>query len=75
MRTVEMKAVIGPDRKIVVQLPPDISPGEHQLVIVIEEQPVVEKERSPLQFSAYPVGLVSDTFTFRREDIYDDDGR
>ncbi|MGH9938232.1 MAG: hypothetical protein ACREAM_18470, partial [Blastocatellia bacterium] len=28
--------------------------------------------REPLRFSAYQVGVISDDFTFRREDLYDD---
>jgi hypothetical protein len=75
VKTIELTAVVNPDRTITVQLPPEISPGEHRVVLVIEEQVQAEPQRRPLQFSAYPIGLVSDTFTFRREDLYDDDGR
>jgi hypothetical protein len=38
---------------------------------LIEEE-AADKERPPLRFSAYPVGLLSDAFTFRREDLYGD---
>lgn len=66
------------DGKITMQLPPDISPGEHQIVLVIDEQPIqlsallgrYRKGRLPLKFSAYPVGLASEDFTARREDLY-----
>ncbi len=47
----------------------------------ISEDERLEKEsdyhkvgvREPLHFSAYQVGPISDDFTFRREDLYDDD--
>lgn len=70
-----MTAVIGPDHKLTVQLPSDFPTGEHRIVMTIEEKPLNKGRRSPLQFSSYPVGLVSDAFTFRREDLYGDDGR
>lgn len=72
MQTIEMKALVGPDRKLVVQLPPNVSPGEHSLVVVIDELAPVELKRPPLPFTAYPVGLTSDVMTFRREDLYGD---
>jgi hypothetical protein len=39
-------------------------------VLVIDEQSVADWKRLPLKFSAYPVGLVKESFTFRREDLY-----
>jgi hypothetical protein len=75
MKTIEVTVTITPDGKLTAPAPPDILPGEHRAVVVIEEKLVAKKERQPLKFSAYPVGLVSETMTFRREDIYGDDGR
>ncbi len=78
MKSIETIATVTKDGKMTAQLPPDISEGEHQVVIVIDEKPLVEKAKSkekrpPLQFSAYPVGLVSESLTFRREDLYAND--
>ena len=75
MRTIETNALVTEDGKLIVPMPADIAPGEHRVVIVIEEQPTVilEKKRVPLKFSAYPVGLIDETFTFRREELYDTD--
>jgi hypothetical protein len=42
-------------------------------VLVIDEQSVADWKRLPLKFSAYPVGLVKESFTFRREDLYGND--
>ncbi|OUL33276.1 hypothetical protein [Nostoc sp. 106C] len=78
MRSIETIATVTKDGKITLQLLLDIPEGEHKVVIVIDETPVTEKikrteKRLPLKFSAYPVGLVSENITFRREDIYADD--
>ncbi|HBI44165.1 MAG TPA: hypothetical protein DDY78_15125 [Planctomycetales bacterium] len=72
MKTVEATTVVGPDRMLVVQLPPGVSVGEHHVVVVIDESALAEAERPALPFSNYPVGLVSDSLTFRREDLYGD---
>ena len=72
MRAIETTAVVGPDGKMVVHLPPGVSPGERRVVIVIDEAAPSEALRTALPFTAYPVGLTSDTLTFRREDLYGD---
>lgn len=78
MKTIETTVTVTADGKLTVQLPPDVPPGEHQIVLVIDEKLLPEKSvtkenRPLLKFSAYPVGLVSESFTFRREDLYGDD--
>ena len=78
MKTIETIATVTADGKITLQLPADIPPGEHQVVVIIDEKPLVEKAQTkeklpPLKFSAYPVGLVSENVTFRREDLYADE--
>lgn len=73
MKTIETTVTVTADGKITVQLPPEISPGEHPIVLVIDEQLVTDGKRLPLKFSAYPVGLVKESFTFRREDLYGND--
>lgn len=75
MKTIETIAVVTPDHLLTVQLPEDVAPGEHHVVVLIDGEQEAGQRREPLQFSAYPVGLVSDAFTFRREDLYEDDGR
>jgi len=78
MRTIETTATVTPGGTLTMQIPPDIQPGEHRVVVVIEERPVApetKEERLPLKFAAYPVGLAAEDFTFRREDLYGDDGR
>ena len=37
MRTIEATARVGEDGTLTVRVPPDVSPGEHKVVLVIEE--------------------------------------
>ncbi len=37
MRTFETTANVSLDGTLVAQVPPDVSPGEHRIVVVIEE--------------------------------------
>ncbi|MDF5732152.1 MAG: hypothetical protein PUP92_30150 [Rhizonema sp. PD38] len=75
MKTIETIATVTADGKITVQLPVDISSGEYRVVVLIDEKPLleIEEKQLPLKFSAYPVGLVSENVTFRREDLYAND--
>lgn len=73
MKAIKTTATVTADSQITLTLPSTIPAGEYQVVLVIDEQPVTEKKRSPLRFAAYPVGLVSESFTFRREDLYAND--
>lgn len=75
MRTIETTATIMPDGTIIARGPAGLPPGEHRVVIVVEGQPVQERPRPPLHLSAYPAAPVSPDMTFRREDLYGDDGR
>ncbi|MBW4695136.1 MAG: hypothetical protein KME27_25580 [Lyngbya sp. HA4199-MV5] len=72
MRTIETTATITADGQLTLQVPPDLLPGQHRVVLVIDEPSVPTPQRSPFQISAYPVGLASPALTFRREDLYGD---
>jgi hypothetical protein len=37
IKTVEVITIVAPDGKITLQLPPDISPGEHHITLLIQE--------------------------------------
>lgn len=76
MKTIETVVNVTSERQITVQLPPDLPIGEYDIVIVINESVKPEKlaatkKIKTLKSSAYPVGLVADNCTFRREDLYD----
>jgi len=75
MRTIEMTATVTNDGKMTVQLPPDISEGEHRVVVVIEEQPVKKGKRPPLDFPVISVGSWPENLSLRRVDMYDEWGR
>jgi hypothetical protein len=87
MRSIETTAVVSSDRKITVQLPADIRPGAHRIVVVIDEAPadiqpgpqpiratpqIAPPTLKPLTTAAHFVGIRLATNTFRREHLYDD---
>jgi hypothetical protein len=76
MRAVTATAIVREDHLLTVQLPADIPPGVHEVVIVLQE--AASRPQQALSFKDWPahnVGLVDPNMTFRREDIYGDDGR
>lgn len=75
MRTIETTAVIEPNGKLILQLPPDIPPGQRRIVLVIDDQPPVEPTRSPLNFPVDDYGPWPANLSLRRENLYDDFGR
>lgn len=75
MKAITTTATVAANGTLTVTVPTDMPPGEHEVVLVIDEEPAVKRERLPLKFSAYPVGVASESFTFRREDLYDDNGQ
>lgn len=75
MKTIETVVMVEPDGKLTLQLPPDIAPGEHRIVLVIEEQPVLAEKRPMLDFPVIDVGEWPEDLSLRREDMYGDFGR
>ena len=45
MHTIETTAVVSEDRKLVVQLPLEIRPGEHRVLLMIDEPDQVRDDR------------------------------
>lgn len=76
MRTIETQAEVSADGFLTAHILTDLPPGKRQVVIVIEESKgesdQSNRDRTPLRLGIHPVGLTSESFTFRREDIYDD---
>ena len=74
MRTIETIVTVDEQGMATLKMPPDITPGQHKVVMVIEEQP---KRKAPLSFASHEVGPwpYGPEETFRREDMYGDDGR
>ena len=73
MRTIETRAVVTADHTITLTVPSDIPPGECRVVLVIENgtPPVLPWTG----WKPHDVRLVDPNDTFRREDLYGDDGR
>lgn len=77
MRAVETVAAVNSDHTMTAQLPADIPPGSHRVVVVIEADTSHEPppQHGWANWPAHDVALTDPTFTFRREDLYGDDGR
>jgi hypothetical protein len=48
MRTLELIGQVESGGRLIVQLPSDIPPGEHQIVLVIDERPLTPSETRSL---------------------------
>ncbi len=75
MKTIETIATVTEDNKLIADVTPDISPGEHRVVLVIEENSTSKKSRPPLSFPVDHYGPWPADLSLRREDMYGDDGR
>lgn len=76
MRALTATAVVRPDHTLTLQVPPDIPPGVHQVVVVLQDEAQPAKpDQAFVDWPAHPVGLLDPAMTFRREDIYGDAGR
>lgn len=75
MRAIETTATVGMDGTLTLQVPTDVKPGEHQVVLVISEHLNAERQRPPLNFPVISVGPWPKDLSLRREDMYDDWGR
>jgi hypothetical protein len=75
MRTIETTATVNSDGTMTVQIPPDISHGEHLVVVVIDEQVTTKEKRPQSDFPVMSIGAWPDNLSLRREDMYDEWGR
>jgi hypothetical protein len=78
MRLIQTTIEVDEQRRGTIQLPADVPPGPYQAVVVLEDrEPAAPRPRPTMaDFPRheipwpFPAG-----FTFRREEIYGDDGR
>ena len=75
MRTFETIITVLPDGSIRIPPRPDLAPGDHRAVLVVEEAETQPAPKLPLRlkmlgWSAWPADS-----SFRREELYGDDGR
>lgn len=78
MKTIEANTQISKDRILVLQLPLSILPGEHHIVVMIDEKPVQIKPKAiqpAFKWKRFAWKTKMQDCTFRREDLYDDYGR
>ena len=75
MRTIETTATITAEGTLIVQVPPDIPPGPHHIVVWIDDPPGRPDTRARHDFPVIHVGAWPADLSLRREDMYDDDGR
>lgn len=76
MRALTATAVVHSDHTLTVPVPRDITPGVHQVVVVLQEDATSpQQEQLFTGWSPHQVGLVDPNMTFRREDMVGDDGR
>jgi hypothetical protein len=75
MKTIDTTATVTEDNTLIAKVTSDISPGEHRVVLVIDENPAPKRSRQPLKFPADHYGAWPSNLSLRREDIYGDDGR
>ena len=77
MQTIETTAVVTPEHTVTLTLPADVPPGEHVVSLTIRPQPAAVDQTVGL-FADWPPHentFVNPHETFRREDLYGDDGR
>ena len=75
MKTIETTVTVTEDGKMTIQVPSDIPPGEHHIVMVIEEQLATKHDRPSLNLPARDYGPWPERFSLRREDMYGEWGR
>jgi hypothetical protein len=75
MRTIETVATVQDDGTLIVHVPLGMAPGPHRVVLVIDEAPLEEVIRPPLDLPTIDVGPWPERLSLRREDMYDDSGR
>jgi hypothetical protein len=76
MITIQTRVTVDEKGLATVRLPPDVTPGPHEAVLVIEE--ALAQNKTPIMegFPRHDVKVdLPEGFTFRREELYDDSGR
>jgi hypothetical protein len=76
MITIQTRVTVDEQGMAMLRLPLEIVPGEHDVVVVIEENPAMPKVPLIAGFPRHDVQVnLPAGFTFRREELYDDSGR
>jgi hypothetical protein len=73
MKAITATADVGVDRVLTVQLPTEVPPGRHEVIVILNGAGTPPELLGPWPRHdgvAWPAGL-----SLRREDLYGDDGR
>lgn len=80
MKTIEAQVTVTEDGELIVEAPTltNIQKGRYRAILVLEEVPAPATSttsKPPLELNAWEWKNWPADATFRREDLYDDDGR
>lgn len=78
MKNLSLNVTVPPDRRLVVQLPEDIEPGDVRLLVIQGPKSRARKtdDGDPIAWlPQFHLTRWPDDFPMRREDMYGDDGR
>lgn len=76
MRNVNLHVTVPADRKVVVQLPDDIDPGEADLTVIVRKSRPARAEPCILdRLPSLSVGPWPEDLSFSRKELYGDDDR
>ena len=74
MRAVTATAVVSSDHTMTLPVPVDVPLGPQTVIVVLQDS-VALRATEPLNFAPHPVGPADPSCTYRREELYADDGR
>jgi len=72
MRTIETTATVGQDGTLTARVPPEVPPGRHRVMLVIEEAQAPEVQTPPFDVPVDDWGPWPEDLSLRREDLYGD---
>ncbi|MEI6045122.1 MAG: hypothetical protein WCS37_12295 [Chloroflexota bacterium] len=79
MRTIEMRATVDEQGKMLLELPSDVPQGEYQIVMVFADSRVASltaeparRPKPPLKVHMIEWDIMPENTTFGREELYDD---
>jgi hypothetical protein len=76
MISIQTRVTVDEQGMAMLRLPSEITPGEHDVVVVIGENPAAPKVPIMAGFPRHDVKVdLPEGFSFRREEMYDDSGR
>jgi hypothetical protein len=77
MKTIETKAAVTSDRRLIVEAPApaDVLPGEHRAIVWLDEASETDGTPSLHDFPVIDIGPWPAGLSLRRGDMYGDDGR